>query len=77
MSEQFYTLLTETGQSKLVNSVSGGHQVRLTHLAVGDANEKNYEPSTSQTALSYQAKCGQRGHYIEYQHCEKSQPDRF
>ncbi|MDL1992990.1 phage tail-collar fiber domain-containing protein [Vibrio parahaemolyticus] len=51
MSAKYYTILTETGKSKIANAAALGRQVKLTHLAVGDGNGSEYDPVESQTEL--------------------------
>lgn len=51
MSAKYYTILTETGKSKIANAAALGREIKLTHLAVGDGNGSEYDPIESQTEL--------------------------
>ncbi|MCR9529234.1 phage tail-collar fiber domain-containing protein [Vibrio alginolyticus] len=51
MSAKYYTILTETGKSKVANAAALGRQIKLTHIAVGDGDGSEYDPIESQTAL--------------------------
>lgn len=51
MAQQYYTLLTTIGQSKVANAIGLGNQVLWTHMAVGDGNGNPTFPSETQTAL--------------------------
>jgi phage-related tail fiber protein len=48
---QFYTVLTDIGQSKLANAVALGQTIEITELAVGDGGVSLPTPETSRTAL--------------------------
>lgn len=48
---QFYTVLTDIGQSKLANAVALGQTIEITELAVGDGGGSLPTPETSRTAL--------------------------
>lgn len=47
----FYVLLTDTGQAKLANAVALGRQVKISQMAVGDANGTQPNPSSNTKAL--------------------------
>ena len=52
MTQGYYCLITNAGLLKeAAASAQGGSAVNLTHIAVGDGNGANYEPTGSQTAL--------------------------
>jgi phage-related tail fiber protein len=51
MAEQFYTIPTAIGKSKIANSIVLGTKVNLTTLKVGDSNGAYYNPTESQTDL--------------------------
>ena len=52
MTAQYYSLITNAGLLKEAAASSvGGSPVNLTHIAVGDGNGANYEPTGTQTAL--------------------------
>ncbi|MFA0266829.1 phage tail protein [Vibrio cyclitrophicus] len=51
MSAKYYTILTETGKTKIANAAALGRQIKLTHLAVGDGDGVEYDPVESQTNL--------------------------
>jgi len=51
LSENFYTILTAIGKSKLANSAVLGSKVNFNTLKVGDGNGTYYEPSEDQTSL--------------------------
>jgi len=53
---QFYTVLTDIGQSKLANAVALGQTIEITELAVGDGNGSLPTPETSRTALVNQVR---------------------
>ena len=48
---QFYTVLTDVGQSKLANAVALGQTIDITQLAVGDGGDSLPTPETSRTTL--------------------------
>lgn len=48
---QFYTVLTDIGQSKLANAVALGQTIEITQLAVGDGGGSLPTPETIRTAL--------------------------
>lgn len=48
---QFYTVLTDIGQSKLANAVALGQTIEITELAVGDGDGSLPEPETDRTEL--------------------------
>jgi len=48
---QFYTVLTDVGQSKLANAVALGQTIDITQLAVGDGGGTLPTPETSRTTL--------------------------
>lgn len=51
MSEQFYTLITNIGKSKIANANVLGTKVAFTTLKVGDGNGRYYEPTEAQENL--------------------------
>lgn len=51
MSAKYYTILTETGKSKVANAAALGRQIKLTHIVVGDGDGSEYDPVESQTDL--------------------------
>ncbi len=51
MAENFYTILTTLGKSKLANSVVLGTKVNLKTLQIGDGNGTYHEPSENQISL--------------------------
>lgn len=50
----YYVLLTDIGQAQIANAVALGQQVKLTHIAVGDANGKTPQPSSACKALMHE-----------------------
>lgn len=51
MDEQFYTILTKLGKSKVANATGLGEKVNLTKFKVGDSNGNYYNPTEEQTEL--------------------------
>jgi hypothetical protein len=51
MAAKYYTILTQTGKAKVANAAALGRQIKLTHLAVGDGNGSEYDPTEDQTSL--------------------------
>ncbi len=51
MAENFYTILTAVGKSKLANSAVLGNKVNLKTLQAGDGSGIYHEPSENQTSL--------------------------
>lgn len=51
MSAKYYTILTETGKTKVANAAALGRQIQLTNLAIGDGDGSEYDPVESQTEL--------------------------
>ncbi|HHG3093096.1 TPA: phage tail protein [Vibrio parahaemolyticus] len=51
MSAKYYTILTETGKSKVANAAALARQIKLTHIAVGDGDGSEYDPVEAQTVL--------------------------
>ncbi len=49
--EKYYTLLTDTGLSKITQAHASGTTVKLTQMAVGDGGGQIYNPSQQQTEL--------------------------
>ena len=45
------TLLTNIAEKKINEAAGSGVAVAITHIALGDANNSNYNPSNSQSAL--------------------------
>ena len=55
MTQTYYSLITNNGLLKeAAAKISGGSQVNLTHLAVGDSNGASYNPNGAQTALVHE-----------------------
>lgn len=50
----FYVVLTDIGQAKLANAVALGTQIKITHLAVGDANGTQPNPAPSVNGLIHE-----------------------
>jgi len=44
-------IITDVGEQKLAVAAGSGTQVSISHIALGDANNANYEPGFAQTAL--------------------------
>ncbi|WP_315169526.1 phage tail protein [Metaclostridioides mangenotii] len=51
MAEQFYTILTKIGKSKIANATALGEMINLTSFKVGDSNGAYYNPTEEQTEL--------------------------
>ncbi|MCD8024160.1 MAG: phage tail protein [Candidatus Gastranaerophilales bacterium] len=51
MAEEFYSLVTNTGLSKQLESLETGLPFEITQIALGDGNGTYYEPSKEQTKL--------------------------
>ena len=51
MSQKFYTLITQQGAILLANATALGNPLKLSKMAVGDANGKATTPNASQTKL--------------------------
>lgn len=51
MAAKYYTILTQTGKAKVANAAALGRQIKLTHLAVGDGNGSEYDPTEDQISL--------------------------
>lgn len=55
MTQQYYSLITNNGLLKeAAANAPGGLAIDLTHIAVGDANGTNYNPTGAQTALVHE-----------------------
>lgn len=50
MAQEFYTIITQAGQEKLMNATTG-QKLEFHQFAVGDGNGRYYEPTASQYAL--------------------------
>ena len=50
----YYTILTNTGQSLLASALTQGTPLKLTQVAFGDGNGSDVTPSASQTALVHE-----------------------
>lgn len=50
-TQQYYALLTKAGQAAMLKAVTLNTPVRLTHMAVGDANTQDFSPTEDMTAL--------------------------
>ena len=51
MSQKFYTLITQQGAALLANATALGKPLKLSKMAVGDANGNTTTPNASQTKL--------------------------
>lgn len=51
MTQEYYSIITNTGLAKHVAASLGGAPIDLTHLAVGDSNGTPYNPVATATAL--------------------------
>jgi Phage-related tail fibre protein len=51
MAEQFYTILTNVGKSKLASTSTLGKSLNLTNFVLGDGDGKPYNPIETQTSL--------------------------
>ena len=51
MAEEFYSLVTDYGAQKQLNSIKNGTPFDVFEIALGDGGGNYYNPSTSQTAL--------------------------
>ena len=54
MSQKFYTLITQQGAILLANATALGNPLKLSKMAVGDANGKATTPNASQTKLIHE-----------------------
>ena len=54
MSQKFYTLITQQGAVLLANATALGNPLKLSKMAVGDANGKATTPNASQTKLIHE-----------------------
>jgi hypothetical protein len=55
MTQTYYSLITNNGLLKEAEAnAPGGSAIDLTHIAVGDANGTNYDPTGTQTALVHE-----------------------
>lgn len=64
MAEEFYSLVTDYGAQKQLNSIKNGTPFDVFEIALGDGGGNYYNPSTSQTALKREVWRG------EIQECE-------
>ena len=64
MAEEFYSLVTDYGAQKQLNSIKNGTPFDVFEIALGDGGGNYYTPSTSQTALKREVWRG------EIQECE-------
>lgn len=63
MANEFFTILTATGRSKLAHAAANGTPLTLTHMAVGSGNNgAYYNPSEAQTALKKEVWRGPLNH---------------
>ncbi len=51
MTQEYYSIITNTGLAKHAAASLGGPPINLTHLAVGDSNGTPYNPVVTATAL--------------------------
>jgi|GEM_PF-6691253 len=51
MAEQFYSILTSIGKTKIANANALGNKLNLKTLVLGDGNGKYYNPTENQEAL--------------------------
>ncbi|MBU6140459.1 MAG: phage tail protein [Proteobacteria bacterium] len=51
MTQEYYSIITNTGLAKHAAASLGGSPINLTHLAVGDSNGTPYNPIATATAL--------------------------
>ncbi len=51
MSEQFYSIVTQIGKTKLANASAFGSKVNFTTFVVGNGNGAYYNPTEDQTSL--------------------------
>ncbi|NBV06795.1 MAG: hypothetical protein EBS06_06125 [Proteobacteria bacterium] len=51
MTQEFYSIITNSGLAKHAVASLGGAPINLTHLAVGDSNGTSYNPTATATAL--------------------------
>ncbi|MBU6141410.1 MAG: phage tail protein [Proteobacteria bacterium] len=51
MTQEFYSIITNSGLAKHATASLGGAPINLTHLAVGDSNGTSYNPVATATAL--------------------------
>ena len=51
MAEDFYSIVTDYGSQKQLNSIKNGTPFDVQEIALGDSGGSYYNPSPSQTAL--------------------------
>ena len=51
MTQEYYSIITNTGLAKNAAASLGGEPINLTHLAIGDSNGTSYNPLATATAL--------------------------
>jgi hypothetical protein len=51
MTQEYYSIITNSGLAKHAAASLGGAPINLTHLAVGDSNGTSYNPTATATAL--------------------------
>jgi len=51
MTQEYYSIITNTGLAKNAAASLGGAPIDLTHLAIGDSNGTSYNPLATATAL--------------------------
>lgn len=51
MINDYYTIMTQTGQTKLIQTAATGNKLHLTTFALGDGAGASYDPVESQSAL--------------------------
>lgn len=63
MANEFFTILTATGRSKLAHAAANGTPLTLTHMAVGSGNNgAYYNPTEAQTTLKKEVWRGPLNH---------------
>ena len=51
MADEFYSLVTDYGANKQIESIRDNKPCDIMEIALGDSNGNYYEPTTTQTAL--------------------------
>ena len=54
MTQEYYSIITNSGLTKHAAASLGGDPIDLTHLAVGDSNGTSYNPVATATALQHE-----------------------
>jgi hypothetical protein len=58
MTAPYFALLTDIGAAKLANAAATGAQIKITQMAVGDANGTTPTPNANQTKLIHECRRG-------------------